>query len=321
MTSRYAVRDARRAADTGPQLHDGRGRAGPRQCRHPRLRILAAARRPRRCVGQTLVLDDVPKTIVGVMPRDLRLEVLNNPGAIFRPVTSEHFAALTRAFRAFRVIGAFRTVSRRRRPTAWWQPSATGWLATTRTRIAAAVFGAAVARGYRRQAPREPADGCRPGRRRPADCGRQSGEPAARAIGGARARNGGTRRARCGRMAAGARAPRGRAVVVGTSRPSAALSPRPSSQRSRISPASGCRGLPSSRSIGRSSPRSASPRFAPRVSSRSCRSCSTGRDDTRDVARRPCHTPGVRRPAFARCSWLGRPLWRSSCSPRPCCSR
>ena len=55
-------------------------------------------------VGQTLVLDDVPKTIVGVMPRDLRLEVLNNPGAIFRPVTSEHFAALTRAFRAFRVI-------------------------------------------------------------------------------------------------------------------------------------------------------------------------------------------------------------------------
>ncbi len=55
-------------------------------------------------IGQTLVLDEEPKTIVGVMPRDLRLEVLNNAGSIFRPITSAHFATITRAFRAFRVI-------------------------------------------------------------------------------------------------------------------------------------------------------------------------------------------------------------------------
>ena len=55
-------------------------------------------------IGQTLILDDVPKTIVGVMPQDLRLEVLRNPGSIFKPVTRDHFAAQTRAFRAFRVI-------------------------------------------------------------------------------------------------------------------------------------------------------------------------------------------------------------------------
>ena len=56
-------------------------------------------------IGQTLLLDDVPTTIVGVMPRDFRIEVLNNPGAIFRPVTPDHFAAASRAFRAFRAIG------------------------------------------------------------------------------------------------------------------------------------------------------------------------------------------------------------------------
>lgn len=56
-------------------------------------------------IGQPLLLDDVPKTVVGVMPRNFRLEVLNNPGAIFRPVTPQHFAAQTRAFRAFRAIG------------------------------------------------------------------------------------------------------------------------------------------------------------------------------------------------------------------------
>ena len=56
-------------------------------------------------IGQTLLLDDVPTTIVGVMPRDFRIELFNNPGAIFRPVTRDHFAAQSRAFRAFRAIG------------------------------------------------------------------------------------------------------------------------------------------------------------------------------------------------------------------------
>jgi predicted permease len=55
-------------------------------------------------IGQTLVLDDVPKTIVGVMPANFRVEVLNQPDNVYRPVTRDHFAAGTRAFRAFRGI-------------------------------------------------------------------------------------------------------------------------------------------------------------------------------------------------------------------------
>ena len=43
----HAVRHARRSADARSRLHRRRRRAWPRQRRHPRLRILAAARRPR----------------------------------------------------------------------------------------------------------------------------------------------------------------------------------------------------------------------------------------------------------------------------------
>ena len=42
-------------------------------------------------IGQTLLLDDVPTTIVGVMPRDFRIELFNNPG---RDLPSGH----TRSF-------------------------------------------------------------------------------------------------------------------------------------------------------------------------------------------------------------------------------
>jgi predicted permease len=55
-------------------------------------------------VGQTLVLDDVPHTVVGVMPADFHVEVFNSRGAVYRPVTRQHFAAGNRAFRAFRVV-------------------------------------------------------------------------------------------------------------------------------------------------------------------------------------------------------------------------
>ena len=55
-------------------------------------------------IGQTLVLDDVPKTIVGVMPETFRVEVLNQPDNVYRPITRDHFAAGTRAFRAFRGV-------------------------------------------------------------------------------------------------------------------------------------------------------------------------------------------------------------------------
>ena len=59
-------------------------------------------------IGQTLVLDDVAHTIVGVMPAGFRLEVLNQPDAVYRPVTPQHFAAGSRAFRAFRAIARLR---------------------------------------------------------------------------------------------------------------------------------------------------------------------------------------------------------------------
>ncbi len=55
-------------------------------------------------IGDTLVLDDQPHTIVGVMPEGFRVEVLDHPDAVYRPVTSTHFAAGNRAFRAFRAI-------------------------------------------------------------------------------------------------------------------------------------------------------------------------------------------------------------------------
>ena len=55
-------------------------------------------------IGQTLTVDEIPRTIVGVMPPSFRIEVLTNPGDVFLPLTSDHFAAGTRAFRAFRAI-------------------------------------------------------------------------------------------------------------------------------------------------------------------------------------------------------------------------
>ncbi len=55
-------------------------------------------------IGQTLVLDEVPRTIVGVMPRSFRVEVLPQTGDVYMPLTREHFAAGSRAFRAFRGI-------------------------------------------------------------------------------------------------------------------------------------------------------------------------------------------------------------------------
>ena len=55
-------------------------------------------------IGQTLVLDEVPHTVVGVMPADFHVEVFNGRAAVYRPVTPQHFAAGNRNFRAFRAI-------------------------------------------------------------------------------------------------------------------------------------------------------------------------------------------------------------------------
>jgi putative ABC transport system permease protein len=55
-------------------------------------------------IGQTIVLDEVPRTIVGVMPAAFRLEVLAADGDVYLPLTRDHFAAGSRAFRAFRAL-------------------------------------------------------------------------------------------------------------------------------------------------------------------------------------------------------------------------
>jgi predicted permease len=59
-------------------------------------------------IGRTLILDDVPRTIVGVMPRSFRIEVLPQAGDVYLPLTRDHFAAGSRAFRAFRGIARLR---------------------------------------------------------------------------------------------------------------------------------------------------------------------------------------------------------------------
>ena len=56
-------------------------------------------------IGETLVLDEEPHTIVGIMPEDFRIGVFDVADNVYRPVTPRHFAAGTRAFRAFRAIG------------------------------------------------------------------------------------------------------------------------------------------------------------------------------------------------------------------------
>jgi predicted permease len=55
-------------------------------------------------IGATLVLDEVPHTVVGVMPENFRVEVFSIADHVYRPVRPNHFAAGTRAFRAFRAI-------------------------------------------------------------------------------------------------------------------------------------------------------------------------------------------------------------------------
>lgn len=54
-------------------------------------------------VGTTLVLDDVPHTIVGVMPAGFRVEVFTGPDAVYRPMPPE-YAAAPRGLRVFRAI-------------------------------------------------------------------------------------------------------------------------------------------------------------------------------------------------------------------------
>ena len=55
-------------------------------------------------VGQTLTLDEVPRTIVGVLPQGFSVAVLRNNGDVYVPSTRADFAASTRALRAYRVI-------------------------------------------------------------------------------------------------------------------------------------------------------------------------------------------------------------------------
>jgi predicted permease len=54
-------------------------------------------------IGQTLVLDDLPNTIVGVMPADFRVEVFRQAGDVYRPMPPD-LSSGPRTFRGFRAI-------------------------------------------------------------------------------------------------------------------------------------------------------------------------------------------------------------------------
>lgn len=57
-------------------------------------------------VGRTLIVDEVPRTIVGVASRDFRFDLLPTAGEVFMPITPEMGPIVgLRAVRAFRAIG------------------------------------------------------------------------------------------------------------------------------------------------------------------------------------------------------------------------
>lgn len=58
---------------------------------------------PADIIGQTLVLDDVPNTIVGIMPADFRVEVFRQSGSVYRPMPPD-LASAPRTLRGFRAI-------------------------------------------------------------------------------------------------------------------------------------------------------------------------------------------------------------------------
>jgi predicted permease len=55
-------------------------------------------------VGETIEIDEVPRTVVGVLPAAFRLEVLPGPGDVYLPLTAESPGRQSRAFRAYRAI-------------------------------------------------------------------------------------------------------------------------------------------------------------------------------------------------------------------------
>lgn len=56
-------------------------------------------------IGQTIVIDEIPNTIVGVLPSSYRIELFSGPDSVYRPITSQHGAAGSRGFRAYRAVG------------------------------------------------------------------------------------------------------------------------------------------------------------------------------------------------------------------------
>lgn len=59
---------------------------------------------PADIVGRVLTINEVPRTVVGVVPADFRVDLMDYPADVFLPLTAEHPFAANRGIRAFRVI-------------------------------------------------------------------------------------------------------------------------------------------------------------------------------------------------------------------------
>ena len=82
---------------------DGRSGAAPVVILGHRLWQRLGA--PHDIIGRALAVNEVPRTVIGIAPRNLRVELMTHPADLFLPLTPSHPFAANRGIRTFRVIG------------------------------------------------------------------------------------------------------------------------------------------------------------------------------------------------------------------------
>ena len=60
---------------------------------------------PRDIIGRLFTINEIPRTVVGVAPRNFRVELIPHTVDVFLPISPEHPFAANRAIRAFRLVG------------------------------------------------------------------------------------------------------------------------------------------------------------------------------------------------------------------------